>query len=58
MNTIESNRLYFHRHKIKGANTSRIIQQIVGWPSTQALKEVVGEYQIRNCLLTIDNANK
>ena len=38
LNTVEKIKSYSHRREIKGGDTSRILQQLVGWISTQALK--------------------
>ena len=58
MNTVESNKSYFHRREIKGSDAARIFQQLEGWPSTQLLKEAVRKNQRINCLVTIDGINK
>ena len=49
MNTVESNKSYFHRREIKGAYASIILQQLIRWPSTSTLKEAIGKNQIINC---------
>ena len=38
LDTVESNKSYFQRRKIKGAGAGRILKQLVGWSPTQALK--------------------
>ena len=57
LNTVQSNKSYFHRCEIKGFVIARLIQQLVGWLSSQALKKAVGKHQIINCPITIDNTN-
>ena len=52
LNTVDSNKSCFHRREIKGADESGILQQLVGWPSTQTLKIFIQENQIRNFLIT------
>ena len=58
INTVENNKSYFQRGEMKVANTERIVQELVVWPSTQALKEAVWENQIINCPITMYNINK
>ena len=45
---VESKNSYFHIREIKGSDSAIILQQLVGCPSIQALKEAVGNNQIRN----------
>ena len=57
MSTVQSNKSYSHNREIEGSETERIILQLLGWPSTQALKGAAGENQIRNFPITINNIN-
>ena len=41
LNTVESNKTYFYQIEIKGEGKATIPQKIVGWSSTQTLKEAV-----------------
>ena len=43
---------------MKEADKSRIVHKLVVWTSTQKLKESVGENQIRNFPITIDDINR
>ena len=38
VNTVDINKSFYHRQEIKGAGKARILQQLVGWPSTQTFK--------------------
>ena len=38
----------------KGSEKAIILQQLVGWPSTQTLKEAIQKNQIINCPITTD----
>ena len=58
LNTVDSNKSCFHRREIKGADGARILQQLLGWPSTQKLKEAIQKNQIRNCLITTDDISR
>ena len=58
INTVENNKSYFKRGETKGANTERIVQELVVWPSTQALKGDIGENQIRNFPIIIYYINR
>ena len=52
INTVDSNKSCFHRLEIKGLNEAIILQQLVGWPSTQTFKESIQKNQIRNFPIT------
>ena len=41
LNTVESNKTYFYQIEIKGEGKATIPPKIVGWSSTQTLKEAV-----------------
>ena len=41
LDTVDINKAYFHRRGIKLSDKSIILLQLVGWPSTQTLKEVI-----------------
>ena len=41
LNTVKSNKSYFHQCESKGTNKAIIIQQLTGCPSTNTLKESV-----------------
>ena len=58
MNTAECNKSYLHSREIKVSDEARIIQQLVVWPSTQALKRAIGENQIRNFPIIIYYINR
>ena len=58
LNTVESNKSCFHRWDIKGAYEARILQQLMGWPSTQTLKQSFRNNQIRNYPITTDNISR
>ena len=47
LNTVDSNNSCFHRQYIKGSDEERVLQKLVGWPSTSIQKN-----QIRNFLIT------
>ena len=55
LSTVQSNKSYLQKHETEGADTSRIIQQLVGWPSTQALTQAFEKTQTRNFPITTNN---
>ena len=38
LNTVDSNKSCFHKQEIKVEDEARILQQLLGWTSTQTLK--------------------
>ena len=56
--TVEENKKYFTVQEIKGADTSRDIQQYLHYPSTSILKQYVNENLINNCKITADDINR
>ena len=44
--------------KSKRADESRILKQLVGWPSTQTIKEAIQNNQIRNFPITTDDISR
>ena len=45
INSLESNKSFFQRQETKGAGEARILHKLVGWQSTQTLKEAVKNNQ-------------
>ena len=41
LNTVHSNKSNSYKHKIKGSDTEKILQQLKGWQLTKALTEAV-----------------
>ena len=58
LNTVNSNKSCFHIREIKVADKAIILKQLVGWPSTQTLKESIQNNQIRNCPITSDDISR
>ena len=58
LNRVGSNKSCFHRLEIKGADEARILQQLVGWPSAQTLKEAIQKNQIRNFPITTNEISR
>jgi hypothetical protein len=46
LSTVRSNKDYFNRKEIEGADKARLLQGNIGWPSTQDLKELIASNQI------------
>ena len=55
LNTVATNKEYFTRTEIKGADCARELQQTLGWPSDQALISSVQNNLIMNCPITEDD---
>ena len=58
LSTVTSNKEYFHRTEIEGADNARELQQSIGWPSTQKLKKIVRRNQLRNCPVTVGDIDR
>jgi hypothetical protein len=58
LSTVQANKTYFHQREIAGADTARILQQMIDWPSAQQFKEIVAGNQLRNCDTTADDINR
>ena len=52
------NKKYFTNSEIKGAESSRTLQQEIGWPSTGQYKCIVAKNLIRNSGVTVDDINR
>ena len=42
LNTVEIKNSHFHQRATNGVDREIILQQILGWPATQTIKEAVG----------------
>ena len=58
LSTVRSNKDYFNRKEIEGADKARLLQGNIGWPSTQDLKELIASNQIINCSVTVADVNR
>ena len=58
LSTVKDNKAYFHKREIEGADNARILQQLLNWPSTQKIKEIIAGNQLRNCDITVDDINR
>ena len=43
LNTVQTNKSYFHKREIERVDAARIVQQLLGWPPTKSLKEAIGK---------------
>ncbi len=55
--TVSSNKEYFTRGEIEGADQSRILQPRIGWPSTD-YKHYLATNQINDCPISIDDISR
>ncbi len=53
--TVGANKSHFHRAEIEGADKARILQQDLGWPSTQHFIDIVNNNMLNNCTITADD---
>ena len=53
-----SNKEYFSRREIEGADTARILQGRVGWPSQEEYKHMVNGNLLLNTAVTSDDINR
>ena len=58
LNTVSNNKTYFTKQEIKGANTSRQIQEYLFFPSSTTLKKYVNNNLITNCKVNTDDINR
>ena len=57
LQTVTENKTYFSRQEIKGADTSRKLQEYLYYPGTTTYKDYVSNSQINNCVITPDDVN-
>ena len=55
LSTVKSNKSYFTRKEIEGADKARLLQAKLGWPSTADLKRYINNNLIINCPITSDD---
>ena len=58
LETVSDNKTYFTQQEIKGANTSRQIQEYLFFPSSNTLKRYVNKNLITNCKVNTDDINR
>ena len=58
LSTVESNKQYYTRQEIKGAEDARKQQEQLGWPSTSKFKRIIKNNLINNSPITIDDINR
>ena len=56
--TVKENKNYYTVQEIKGADTSRYIQQYLQYTSTFILKHYINKNLINNCNITTDDMNR
>ena len=58
LQTVSNNKTYFTQQEIKGADTSRQIQEYLFFPSSNILKTYVNQNLITNCKVNADDINR
>ena len=58
LSTVLSNKQYYIRQEIKGAEDVRKQQEQLGWPSTSKFKRIIKNNLINNSPITIDDINR
>ena len=58
LKTVSENKTYFTQQEIKGANTSRKIQEYLFFPSSNVLKTYINQNLITNCKVNTDDINR
>ena len=53
-----SNKEFFSRLEIEGADKARMLQSRLGWPSDQQYKEGIQDNLIMNADVTVDDINR
>jgi len=56
--TVAGNKDHFHRHKIKGANQAHALYTMIGRPLQQQFEFILNNNLIKNCPVTIDDAQR
>jgi len=56
--TVASNKEYFSRREIEGADTARLLQGRLGWPSTGQYKQLIENNLLVNTDVTADGINR
>ena len=58
LQTVTSNKEYFTRREVQGANAARNLQQLLWWPSTKTYSKAVISPYLRNCTVTPDDITR
>ena len=58
LSTVASNKEYFTRHEIEGADRARDLQQYLDWPADQYIIEQLQHNRITNCPVTPDDVKR
>jgi len=56
--TVRSNKEYFTKKEIQGADRARILQGDIAWPSTRDFKHYIADNLIVNCTVTVDDVSR
>ena len=57
LSTVESNKQYYTRQEIKGAELARNTQQAIEWPGTGKYRNIIKKNLIQYSGITIDDIN-
>ena len=57
LQTVTDNKTYFSKQEIKGADTSREMQEYLFYPGTKTLENYVSQNLITNCEITANDVN-
>ena len=55
LNTVTANQSMFSRKEVAGADAAQILQQKIGWPSSNLYSRLVQRNYLRNCPINIDD---
>ena len=58
LNTIDYNKSLFTKIQIRQAEKARKLQQLIGWPGTEAFKNIIQNNMVKNCSITVDDIDR
>ena len=58
LQTVNSNKEFYTKREIKGAEKARALQAQIGWPGTSAFKNIISSNLIRNSGITVDDVSR
>ena len=56
--TVAKNKEFFTKRDVQGADKARVLQSVIGWPSTTKFNHIINSNLINNCPINVDDVKR
>ena len=56
--TVAKNKAFFTKRDVQGADKARVLQSVIGWPSTTKFNHIINSNLINNCPINVDDVKR